>query len=85
MAVRFGKSKWYMAIITEVDNETEEVKLNFMEKTGKLFEFSEEEEKWLAMSTIIHKCSVPSMDGRMRYSFDAIDIRLITEKMKSYQ
>ena len=85
VTVRFGKSKWYMAIITEVDNETEEVKLNFMEKTGKLFAFSEEEEKWLAMSTIIHKCSVPSMDGRMRYSFDAIDIKLITEKMKSYQ
>ena len=80
VAVRAGKSKWYMAIISEFDNDTEEVKLNFMERSGSLFSFSDEEEKWVSMSTIIHKCSVPCMDGRMRYSFDAVDIKNIREK-----
>ena len=81
VAVRGGKSKWYMAIISELDNDMEEVKLNFMERSGSLFSFSDEEEKWVSMSTIIHKCSVPCMDGRMRYSFDAVDIKNIREKM----
>ena len=82
VAVRLGKSTWYMAIITEDDNETKEVKVKFMEKSGSLFAFSDEEEKWVSVSTIIHKCSVACMDTRMRYSFDAIDIRHIHEKMK---
>ena len=81
VAVRAGKSKWYMAIISELDNDTKEVKLNFMERSGSLFSFSDEEEKWVSMSTIIHKCSVPCIDGRMRYSFDAVDIKNIREKM----
>ena len=71
-----------MGIITEDDNETKEVKVKFIEKSGTLFAFSDEEEKWVSVSTIIHKCSVPCMDTRMRYSFDAIDIRHIHEKMK---
>ena len=33
------------------------------------------------MSTIIHKCSVPCMDGYIRYSFDAVDIKNIQGKM----
>ena len=82
VAVRLGKSTWYMTIITEDDNETKEVKVKFMEKSGSLFAFSDEEEKWVSVSTIIHECSVPCMDTRMRYSFDAIDIRHIHEKMK---
>ena len=82
MAVRLGKSTLYMAIITEDDNETKEVKVKFMEKSGTLFTFSDEEEKWVSVSTIIHKCSVSCMDTQMRYSFDAIDIRHTHEKMK---
>ena len=70
-----------MAIISELDNDTEEVKLNFMERSGSLFSFSDEEEKWVSMSTIIHKCSVPCMDDCMRYSFDAVDIKNIRGKM----
>ena len=81
VAVRAGKSKWYMAIISGLDNDTEEVKFNFVERSGSLFSFSDEEEKWVSMSTIIHKCSVPCVDGRMRYSFDAVDINNIREKM----
>ena len=42
-----------MAIISELYNDTEEVKLNFMERSGSLFSFSDEEEKWVSMSTII--------------------------------
>ena len=60
VAVRAGKSKWYMAIISELDNDTKELK---------------------SMSTIIHKCSVPCMDGCMRYSFGAVDIKNIWEKL----
>ena len=81
VAVRAGQSKQYMAIISELDNDTEEVKLHFMEGSGSLFSFSDEEEKWVSMSTIIYKCSVPCMDGRMRYSFDAVGNKNIWEKM----
>ena len=70
-----------MAIISELDNDTEEVKLNFMERSGSQFSFSDEEEKWVSMSAIIHKCSVPCMDDRMRYPFDAVDIKNIQEKI----
>ena len=70
-----------MAIIFELVYDTEEVKLNFMERSGSLFSFSDEEEKWVSMSTIIHKCTVPYMDGHMRYSFDAVDIKNIRAKM----
>ena len=55
-----------MTIISELDNDMEEVKLNSMETLGSLFSFGDEEEKWVSMFTIIHKCSVPCMDGRMR-------------------
>ena len=81
VTVRAGKSKWYMVIISELDNDMEEVKLNCMERSGSLFSISDEEEKWVSMSTTIHKCSLPCMDGRMRYSFDAINIKNIQEKM----
>ena len=43
VTVRLGKSTWYMAIITEDDNETKEVKVKFMEKSGTLFAFSDKE------------------------------------------
>ena len=65
-----------------LDNDTEEDKLNFMERSRSLFSFSDEEEKWVSMSTIIHKCSVRCMNDRMRYSFDAVDIKNILEKMR---
>ena len=68
-----------MAIISELDNDTEEVKLNLMERSGSLFSFSDEEEKWVSMSTIIHKCPVPCI--HMRYSFDAVEIKNIRGKM----
>ena len=71
-----------MAIITEDGNETMEIKVKFMENSGTHFAFSDEEEKWVSVSTIIRKCSVPCMDTQMRYSFDDIDIRHIHEKMK---
>ena len=56
-----------MTIVSELVNCMEEVTLNFMERSGSIFSFSDEEEKWVSMSTIIHKCSVPCMDDRMRY------------------
>ena len=52
-----------------------------MERSGSLFSFSHEEEKWVSMSTIIDKCSVPCIDGHMRYSFDAVDIKNIWAKV----
>ena len=56
-----------MTIVSELVNDMEKVKLNFMERSGSLFSFSDEEEKWVSMSTIIHKCSVPCMDDHMRH------------------
>ena len=42
-----------MAIISELDNDMEEVKLNLMKISRSLLSFSDEEEKWVSMSTII--------------------------------
>ena len=41
-------------------------------------------EKWLPKSAIFHRCSVPSIDNRTRNSFDAMDIKNICDKMKTY-
>ena len=41
----------------------EEVKLNFMERSGSLFPFSDEEEKWVSMSTIIRIQMLSALHG----------------------
>ena len=41
-------------------------------------------EKWFPKSAILHRCSIPSIDNRMCYSFDAIDVKGICDNIKTY-
>ena len=53
-----------------------------MRKSGKYFLLSKKLEKWFPKSAIFHSCSIPSIDNRMRYSLEAIDIKGICDKIK---
>ena len=66
---------WFMSVISEVNDLSKEVKVRFMRKSGQYFLPSKKLEKWFPKSAILHRCSVPSIDNRMRNSFDAIDIK----------
>ena len=54
-----------------------------MRKSGQYFLLSKKLEKWFPKSAIFHRSSIPSFDNRMRYSFDAIDIKGICDKIKA--
>ena len=41
-------------------------------------------EKWFPKSAIFYRCSIPSIDNGMRYSFDAIDIKGKCDEIKTY-
>ena len=53
-----------------------------MKKSGQYFLLSKKLEKWFSKPAIFHRCSIPSIDNRMRYSFHAIDIKGICDKIK---
>ena len=55
-----------------------------MRKSGQQFLVSKKLENWFPKSAIFHRCSVSSIDNRMCYSFDAIDIKGICDKTKTY-
>ena len=55
-----------------------------MRKSGQYFLLSKKLEKWFPKSAIFHRSSIPSIDNRMRYSFDAIDIKGISDRIKTY-
>ena len=85
VAVRSETIDWLMCVISEVNDPSKEVKVRFMRKSGQCFLLTEKLEKWFPKSAILHRCSVPSTDNRMRNSFDAVDIFLsICDKMKTY-
>ena len=84
VAVRLETIDWFMCVITEVNNPSKEVKVKFMRKSGQYFLLSKKLENWFPKSAIFHRCSVLSIDNRMRNSFDAIDIKSICDKMKTY-
>ena len=70
--------------LSEVNDPSKEVKVMFMRKSGQYFLQSKKLEKWLPKSTIFQRCTeVPSIDRSMRYSFDAIDIKGICDKIKT--
>ena len=73
-----------MCVISEINDPSKEVKFKFMRKSGQYFLLSKRLEKWFPRSAIFHRCSIPSTDNRMRYSFDAIDIKGICDKIKTY-
>ena len=67
-------------MVSEINDPSKEVKIRFMRKSGQYFLLSKKLEKWLPKSAIFHKCYIPSIDNRTRYSFDAIDIKGICDK-----
>ena len=72
-----------MCVISEINDPSKEVKVRFMREYGQYL-WSESLEKWFPKSAIFHRCFIPSIDNRMRYSFDAIDIKGICDKVKTY-
>ena len=84
VAVRSETNDWFMCVISEMNDPAKEVKVRFMRKSGQHFLLSKKLEKWFPKSAIFHRCSIPSIDNRMRYSFDAIVIKGICNKIKTY-
>ena len=71
VAVRSETNDWFMCVISEINDPLKEVKVRFMKKSGQYFLLSKKLEKWFPKSAIFHRCSILSIDNRMRYSFDA--------------
>ena len=65
---------WFICVISQINDPSKEVKVRFMRKFGQYFLLSKKLEKWFQKSAIFHRCSIPSIHNRMRYSFDAIDM-----------
>ena len=71
-----------MCVIIEINDLSKEVKVRFMKKSGQYFLLSKKLENWFTKSAIFHRMvhAIPSIDNRMRYSFDTIHIRSICDK-----
>ena len=82
VAVRSETNDWFMCVISEINDPSKEVR--FMRKSGQYFLLSKKLEKWFSKPAIFHRCSIPSIDNRMRYSFHAIDTKDICDKIHQY-
>ena len=82
VAVRSQTNDWFMCVISEINDPSKEVKVRLMRKSGQYFLLSKKLERWFPKPAIFHRCSIPSIDNRMRYSFRAIDIKGICDKIK---
>ena len=60
-------------MISEINYPSKEVKVRFMRKSGQFFLLSKKLEKCFPKSAIFHRCSIPSIDNSVHYSFDAKD------------
>ena len=74
VAVRSETDDWFMCVRSEINDPSKEVNVRFMRKSGQYFLLSKKLEKWFPKSAIFHRCSIPSIDNHMGYSFDAIDM-----------
>ena len=83
VAVRSETNNWFMYVISEINDPSKEVKVRFIRKFGQHFLPSKMLEKWFRKSAIFHRWSIPSIDNRMHYYFDAIDIKAICDKIKT--
>ena len=83
VAVCSETTDWFMCVISERNDPSKEVKVRFMRKSRQNFLLSKKLEKWLPKSAIFHRRSIPSIDNRMHYSFDTIDIKGICDKIKT--
>ena len=86
VAIPSETNHWFIYVISEINEPSKEVKIRFMRKSGQYFLLSKKLEKWFPKSVfyIFYRCSIPSIDNRMRYSFDAIDIKGICDKIKTF-
>ena len=84
VAVRSETNDWFMYVISEINDPSKEVNFRFMRKSEQYFLLSKKLEKWFPKSAILHRCSIPSIDNRMYYSFDAIDVKGICDNIKTY-
>ena len=83
VAVCSETTDWLMCVISEINDPSKEVKVMFMKKSGQYFLLSKKSENWfpkLAIFQMLH--TISSTDNCMRYSFDAIDIKSICDKIK---
>ena len=74
VAVRSETNDWFMCGKSEINDPSKEVKFRFMRKSGQYF----------PKSAILHRCSIPSIDNHMCYSFDAIHVKGICDNIKTY-
>ena len=84
VAVLSETNDWFMCVISEINDPSKEVKVRFMRKSRQHFLLSKKLEKWFPKSAIFHRCSIRSIDNRMRHSFNAINIKRICDKIKTY-
>ena len=70
-------------MISEISDPSKEVKVRFIKISGQYFILSKKLEKWFPKSAIFHRSSIPSIDNCIRYSFDAIDIKGVCDKIKT--
>ena len=71
-------------VMSEINDPSKEGKFRFMRKYGQYFLPSKKLEKWFPKSAILHRSSIPSIDNRMCYSFDAIDVKGNCDNTKTY-
>ena len=83
VAVCSETTDWFMCVISEINDPSKEAKVRFMRKSEQYFLLSKKLEKWFPKSAIFHRSSIPSIDNRMRYPFDAIDSKGICDKIKT--
>ena len=84
VAVRSETIDWFMCVLSEINDPSKDAKVRFMRKSGQYFLLSKKLKKWFLKSEIFHRCLVPPTDNRMCNSFDAIDIKSICDKIKTY-
>ena len=68
-----------LCVTSEINDPSKEVKFKFMRKSGQYLLLSKKLKNWFPESAILHRCSIPSIDNRMHYSFDPIDIKGICD------
>ena len=80
VAVFSETNDWLMCVMNDP---SKEVRVRSMRKSGQYFLLSKKLEEWFSKSAILYRCSIPTIDNRMRYSFDAIDIKGTCDKIKT--
>ena len=80
VAVRSETNDWFTCVISEINDPSKAVKVSFIKKSGQYFLLSKKLEKWFPKPAIFHRCSIPSIDNRMRYSFDSINTKVYVIK-----